>query len=115
MAWHEIPLDTTPDQEFNVSVDVNGKNVYLRLHLRYNTEGEFWKMDVSDGRTWEMLIAGVPLLTGEYPSADLMKQFKHLGLGTALIVRNTDAVEHDIPDLTDLGSDFLLIWGDPDE
>ena len=67
MSWHVIPLDTTPDQEFFVSVDVGGRNVYLLLHLRYNTEGRFWKMDVSDGTTREMLISGVPLVTGLAP------------------------------------------------
>lgn len=114
MAWHVIPLDTTPDQEFYVSVDVNGRNVYLYLHIRYNTEGNFWKMDVSDGTTREMLISGVPLVTGLRPSADLMKQFHHFGIGSALIVPNTNASEYDIPGFFDLGTDFLLVWGDRD-
>lgn len=114
MSWHVIPLDTTPDQEFFVSVEAGGRNVYLLLHLRYNTEGRFWKMDVSDGTTREMLISGAPLLTGGYPSADLMKQFRHLGIGSAVVVANTDAADHDIPGLFDLGSDFLLVWGDAD-
>lgn len=114
MSWHVIPLDTTPDQEFFVSVEAGGRNVYLLLHLRYNTEGRFWKMDVSDGSTREMFISGVPLVTGMSPSADLMKQFRHLGIGSAVIVPNTDATENDIPGLFDLGSDFLLVWGDRD-
>lgn len=114
MAWHVIPLDTTPDQEFDVSVDVGGENIYLLLHLRFNTEGQFWKMDVSDGKTRKMLISGVPLVTGEYPSADLMRQFQHLGIGSAVIVQNSDLTEENIPGLFDLGTDFLLLWGEID-
>ena len=51
MAWNEIPLDPTPDQEFRVTVAVGDENKPLVIRLRYNTEGEFWRMDVSDGNT----------------------------------------------------------------
>ncbi len=115
MAWHVIPLDTTPDQEFDVTVDVGGNNVYLVLHLRFNTEGEFWRMDITDGRTRKMLLSGAPLLTGEYPAADLLRQFQHFGIGNAIIVKSTDITYDDIPGLFDLGSDFLLLWGETDD
>lgn len=114
MAWNVIPLDSTPDQEFNVTVEVSGISIPLFLHLRYNTEGEFWKMDVMDGRDHKMLIAGVPFLTGEYPAADILAQFQHLGIGSALIIEATDQTAEEIPGLFDLGTDFVLVWGDED-
>lgn len=112
MAWNEIPLDTTPDQEIHITVEVNKENIPLILHLRYNTEGEFWKMDVSDGTTAKMLISNVPLLTGESPAADLLRQFQHLGIGSAMIIKVTEQTDRDIPGLTDLGTEFVLVWGD---
>lgn len=114
MAWNEIPLDCTPDQEFRVTVNVNDENIPLLIRIRYNTEGEFWHMDITDGNSAEMLIANVPLVTGEYPSADLLRQFQHLGLGTAVILPMTAKTLRDRPGLSDLGTDFILVWGTED-
>lgn len=115
MAWYEIPLDTTPDQEFNITVEVGEENVDLLLHLRYNTEGDFWHMDVSDGNSQEMLISGVPLLTGEYPAGDILRQFAYVGIGQAAVLKLTDGAEGDFPDIENLGTDYVLVWGKDDE
>lgn len=115
MAWQYIPLSPIPDQEFSVTVKANGKNIPLILHLRFNTEGEFWHVDISDGRTGKMLLSNQPLVTGEYPAADRLGQFRHLGIGSMLVLKNTNETEADIPGLEDLGTDFLLIWGAIDE
>lgn len=115
LSWHVIPLDTTPDQKFGVTVDVDGTNIPLILHLRYNTEGEFWHLDVTDGKTQKMLISNLPLVTGGYPAADLLRQQQYYGIGSALIVKNTDITSADIPGLFDLGTDFVLLWGVADE
>lgn len=112
MAWHEIPLDTTPDQEIHITVEANKENIPLILRIRFNTEGEFWHMAVSNGTTGDMLISNVPLVTGEYPAANLLRQFEHLGIGAAMIVKVTEQTEKDIPGITDLGTDFVLAWGD---
>ena len=114
MAYHIIPLDTTPDQQFNVTVEAGGENIPLILRLRYNTEGEFWHMDVSDGRSGEALIANVPLVTGKYPAANLLRQAAHLGLGAAVILPVSEVTRGDIPDLSNLGTDFALCWGSED-
>lgn len=115
MAWYEIPLDTTPDQQFNVTVQVGEENVSLILHLRYNTEGDFWHMDITNAETEEMLIAHVPLLTGEYPAADILEQFEYIGIGSVIILKMTDAAEGDFPNLDNLGTDYVLYWGREDE
>lgn len=114
MAWHEIPLDAAPDQEFRVTVGVSDENIPLVIRLRYNTEGEFWHMDITDGNTSEMLISNVPLVTGEYPAADLLRQLQYLGLGTAIILPMTDKTASDRPGRFDLGTDFILVWGSED-
>lgn len=114
MSYHVIQLDTTPDQEFHITVEVDGENIPLIMHLRYNTEGLFWRMDISDGRTGELLICGLPLVTGDYPAADLMRQFQHMGIGSALIVPVTDKTAGNIPGIHDLGTDFVLLWGSGD-
>lgn len=115
MAWYEIELDTTPDQEFTVAVEVGEEVVNLIIRLRYNTEGDFWHMDISDGNTLEMLISNAPLLTGEFPSGDLLKQFEYVGIGQAAILKVTDGAKGDFPNLENLGTDYVLVWGKEDE
>ena len=115
MAWYEIPLDNYPDQEFSVTVEVGEENVPLILHLRYNTEGDFWKMDVSDGKSGEILISAVPLLTGEYPGADILRQFEYVGLGSAMVIKMSDKAAGDFPNIDNLGTDYVLVWGTEDE
>ena len=114
MSYHVIPLDTTPNQEFHITLEVNGENVPFIMRLRFNTEGLFWKIDVADGRTGELKICGLPLVTGDYPAADLMRQFQYMGLGSAAVVPVTDKTAGNIPGIYDLGTDFVLIWGSGD-
>lgn len=111
MAWNIVPLDSYPDQEIHVTVTAGGSNIPLILHIRYNTEGEYWRMDISD-RGGDMLLSGVPLFTGEYPTADLLRQFGHLGIGSLMILGGTDEADGERPGPGDLGSDYILLWGD---
>ena len=41
-------------------------------------------------------------------------KFQHLGLGTAIILPMTDKALSDRPGLSDLGTDFVLVWGSED-
>ena len=115
MAWFEIPLDSDVDQEFDVTVEVGEENVDMTLHLRYNTEGDFWKMDISDGNTGDMLVSNVPLLTGYSFSADMLRQFGYVGIGSAMVVKMTDTADGDFPNIDNLGTDYVLVWGKEDE
>ena len=111
MAWLEIPLDTTPDCEFSINVNVDGKSVPLIMRTRYNTEGKFWKLDISDGITGDMLISNAPLVTGQRIAANFLRQFAHFDIGEAIVLKVTDGADGDIPDPGNLGTDFLLVWG----
>lgn len=115
MAWHDIPIDPGQDQRFGITVEVGEENIALILHLRYNTEGDFWRMDVTNAVTEEMLISNVPLLTGEYPAADILEQFEYIGIGSAIVLKMTDDAEGDFPNLKNIDTDYVLFWGKEDE
>lgn len=111
MPWNIIPLDDYPDKESRITVEVGTENIPLILHFLYNTEGEFWRMDVSDGNTGDLLLGSVPLLPGEAPAANILRQFEYLGLGMVVVLPLTDAAVHDHPELEDFISDYALVWG----
>lgn len=67
-------------------------------------------MAVTD-KNHNVLLDGVPLITGSYPAANLLRQYQYLGIGSAYIVPASSGLP-DIPNFDDLGTDFLLVWTD---
>lgn len=107
-----IPLDSTPNKSFSCLVPVDGVNRSFSLHLAYNLVGEYWTMDIGDADTGEALVTALPLLSGEYPAANLLEQWACLGIGSAVIVPIGIATAESDPDLTNLGADYALVWSD---
>lgn len=109
--FFKVPLTTSPNQTFSVTIPVNGANKSLILNIRYNNIASYWTMSVIDKITGKILIDSLPLITGDYPSGDLLGQYEYLGLGSASIIKAGN-VSNDYPDDTNLGTDFVLVWGD---
>lgn len=107
-----IPVSTAPNQTFNCTVPIDGKNRPLTFKLRYNNIGEYWNLTVIDARTKETLIDALPLMVGEYPAANLLEQYDYLNLGSAVIVKEGDLDKSENPNDTNLGSEYYLVWGD---
>lgn len=110
ISLYTIPLTSSPNQDLQVSIPIDGKNVILRLKIRYNTVGNYWWMTVRD-KDGNVLIDSLPLLTGEHYSSDILKPYRYLGLGSAVVINIGDATL-DYPDSTTLGVNFILVWGD---
>lgn len=83
----------------------------LELRLIYNWVAEYWVMTITDSATNTVLLDSLPLITGEYPAADLLSQYEYLGLGSVIVVKSS-ASQLDFPDDTTLGDIFVLIWSD---
>lgn len=108
--FYIIPLTPEPDQYFNCNIPVDGKNINLFFRIRYNTVAQYWTITISNS-AGTILIDSLPLLYSEYPAANLLGQYAHLGIGSAYIIKN-GKVNSDRPDDANLGTDFLLLWGD---
>jgi len=101
-----IPLDSAPNQTWQVSVSVNGGVQTFFVILRYNEIAEYWAMTIEDSNQ-NLLLDSQPLLTG----LNLLRQFQSLQIGSIYIL-NVSGVAVDSPNSTDLGSDFQMIWAD---
>jgi hypothetical protein len=91
-------------------VNVKGNSITLNLALSYNTMMSYWEMTIRDAQQ-NPLVFNLPLLTGDYPDANLLQQFEYLGIGSAYII-NASGSADDYPGPNNLGTDFMLIWGD---
>lgn len=107
-----IPLSTAPNQTFNCTVPIDGKNRPLSFKLRYNSIAKYWNLTVIDARTGATLIDALPIMVGEYPAANLLEQYDYLNLGSAVVVKEGDLERAENPDDTNLGTEYYLVWGD---
>lgn len=111
MSYKIIPLIPNANQRFTCTLPIDSKNITLAFTFTYNAVGGYWYMSVSDDKKNTMLLDAVPLVTGEFPAADLLGQYTYLGIGSAAIVP-TSSLATGIPDDTSLGTNFVLCWGD---
>lgn len=107
MGYMQIPVTSSPYQTFICTIPVDNRNLTLKIQISYNTAWNYWVMTLADPTTGKIILDNIPLITG----ADIFGQYKYLNLGSAVIV-NVGNNLMDIPDSTNLGTDFILIWGD---
>lgn len=109
MGYKIIPLTTDPDQTFTVTIPVDGKNITVDLRVRYNTQSNYWWLSVS--QSGSVLLDSIPLLTSDYPAGDILQPYRYLNLGSAALIKTSD-IQQQNPDSANLGTDFVLVWGD---
>lgn len=112
MNYQHIPLDPAHNQTVAVTVEVGGAPLSLELTLRYNAQAGYWTMKVVKTATGAVLLDSIPLVTGEYPAANILAPYAYLGIGAAYVIPASPG-DRDYPDDAGLGSEFVLIWGDP--
>lgn len=112
MATKIVPLQSSPNQNFTCTLPIDAKNITLAFTFTWNGIGEYWFMSITDSRSNTLLLDAVPLVTGLFPATDLLGQYTYLGIGSAAIVPVSSLSAADIPDETNLGSEYVLMWGD---
>jgi hypothetical protein len=91
---------------------VDGRNLPLILTFRYNSEADYWIISITDDISGVMLIDSLPLISGIYPSANMLAQYAFLGIGSIFIVKVNPDNPDVAPNTFNLGKDFQLVWGD---
>jgi hypothetical protein len=106
-----IPLTSNPNQVIKTTLNVDGKNLTLQLGFNFNEIAGYWVMQIADPTNNNILLDSIPLITGDYPAANLLGQYSYLEIGSAFII-NVANSDLDYPDANTLGTDFILAWGD---
>lgn len=105
-----IPIASGSNQTVTSTLPVDSNNVTLTFSFTWNNQGGYWFMSITDS-TGNLLIDALPIITGDYPAANLLKQYAYLGIGSAYLVPASSGLQ-DNPDYSDLGTDFVLVWSD---
>ncbi|MFC8686313.1 phage baseplate plug protein [Brevibacillus porteri] len=108
MSTSILPITPSTNQTFTCTLPVDNKNITLDFSLTYNAPGGYWFMSITDHGSGELLIDALPIVTGDYPSANLLNQYSYLGIGSAILISVTG--DNSMPTFESLGKDHLLVW-----
>lgn len=109
MSAQTVPLSSS-QQSITAQLQVDGSPLILGLAIRWSEMAGYWVLAIYDARG-NLLIDSIPLVTGWYPAANLLAQYGYLHIGSAYIL-NLGVGNSDYPGNTDLGTGFILVWGD---
>jgi hypothetical protein len=105
-----IPLTNAPQQTLQVALNVDGSVLRLQLAFNFNEMAQYWTMSISNSQG-VLLLSSIPLMTGDWPAANLLAQYGYLKIGSAFLI-NLGQVADDYPTSTELGNAFSLLWDD---
>jgi len=107
----QIPISPDPDQTFTSTVLVGGKNIKIKFFLRWDAQAGYWVMSLADPITQKYYVDGIPLMVGVPPTSNLLQPYGYLGIGSCYI-SNVSNLPSGIPNDTNLGVDYVILWGD---
>lgn len=110
MATVILPITPSMNQNLTCTLPVGNKNITLDFSLTYNELGGYWFMSIAEHETGETLIASLPLLPGEYPSANLLAQHDYLNIGVVVLASVNG--ENSMPTFDSLGKEHIVVWSD---
>lgn len=93
-----------------VNLNVDDAILTLNLTFTFSEMANYWIMAVADANN-NLLIDSIPLVTGYWPSNNMLAQYVYLFIGSAYLVNVSNSGE-DYPSQNTLATDWNLIWGD---
>ena len=110
----KIPLTNSPNQKFTCTVPGNGENKNFKFELWYNYQAEYWLFSLYDISTESYIFSNLPLLSSNYKFYDILYQLDYMKIGVCimlpLIVDKKSAADD-----KNLGTSYVMIWGDNNE
>jgi hypothetical protein len=107
IPWQQVPNQQTQ----TVALTVDGSPLTLILTVTYNLMANYWILRIQS-QFGDLLLDSIPLITGDWPAANVLGQYGYLAIGSLYIVCNSPTPVGDYPNGTNLGSDWLFAWGD---
>jgi hypothetical protein len=109
MSNQVIALSNNPNQTFALQLTVNEASLTLNIALSFSYMAGYWQMTIYDAQG-NLLLSGLPLITGLWPAANILSQYQYLNIGSCYLL-NTGNAPVDYPGIDDIGQ-FSLLWGD---
>lgn len=108
---YKIPLSPQPNQTLTCTIPINGDNVSFKFKFWYNEQAQYWLMSIFDSREEKEILSNIPLLFSYYKYFNILCQFGYMRIGMAFVYPKIEDLKS-MPDDKNLGTNYLLIWGD---
>lgn len=102
-----LPVTSNPNQTFSSTIPIDNGSIKFNFFLRFNTESSCWVLDIADSSN-NSLVSGINLVCG----TNLLEQYSYLKIGSAYLVKTDTSLTDDLPTEYDLGTKFVIVWGD---
>lgn len=110
---YNIPITSYPNQKFVCSIPVNGGNIQFIFSLSYNEIAKYWMITISNYRTNEVYCSNIPILFSYGKFLDILHQLRYKNIGKCMIMP-IEEENMSMPNDTNLGTIYKMIWGDND-
>ena len=111
----KVPLTNSPNQRFQITLPVNDENIQFVFELWYNEQANYWLMSLTNKTKQEQVFVNLPLLaTKSDVFGNMMCQLEYKEVGICYIIPTSEDLKS-MPDDTNLGSLYIMIWGDNNE
>ena len=107
-----VPLTNSPNQSFYSSIPINGENREFKLELWYNYEANYWLLSATDLMANKKLFTNLPLLVSYGRFANILCQLAYKQIGFSGVLPRVSEFPESMPDDENLGTSYILIWGD---
>lgn len=112
MTFSILPVDNEPNQTFECSLPIDSNNRRLKFFFSWNVIGEYWQFDLYDqNNDGAQLLSNQVICPIEAPYNNILWSYTYKEIGSLYLVNISDA-DGERLSLKNLGSDWLLIWGD---
>lgn len=99
-----IPLYNFPNNTYTIVIEIEEKNTTFNLFFSYNLSAPYWTLEIQDVNK-NPIVSNIPLLSGH----NLLDGLEYLEIGE-LYLFTQDDVTQEVPDSTNLDSDYFLVW-----
>ena len=96
-----------PTRPFKSTLTVDGNNITLGFKIIFNEVAGYWVVMILNPITNVIILNSIPLL----PSMNILGQYSYLRIGSAYLI-NASHTQEEYPTDSNLGIDFILVWGD---
>lgn len=112
MTLSVLPINSEPNQTFECSLSIDTSNKRFKFFFSWNPIGAYWQFDLFDQNNGGVqVLSNQPIYPVEFPHNNIIWSYTYKGIGSLYVVNVGDA-KGDRPGLKNLGTEWVLVWGD---
>jgi len=104
-----VAFSAQPNQTGKLVLNIDGTVKILLFALRLNEVAQYWALSLYNAQG-ALILDSVPLITGNVPAGNVLRQFAYLAIGSLFVVNQSGVAAPDFPNGSDLGTDFTVVW-----